>query len=759
MRLSLSSLMAGLPFLTAAAATAFTPEKLITAPRTASEFVLSPDQKHLTVGLSHAHYDGTPTKKQVRVLQMPHSQAFSELSKTRPNGNLVNTLQDISFAAWLDDYTLIYVNGSDLYASDLDSKHKSYKLAYLPTTISDDSLKVVSAPHGQKRLVFAAEVYEDGHLESVSKIETKDHEEEWSRVKAYDGDNGALYRHWDQWNKPGKRSQLFTSLLHKKGSSWSFVEKDNFYNLIKGTKFNTPIPPFGGNDDWDVNEHGVILNTKAVDLPEAWHTRTDVYHVSFHDGKITKLSRQDPHGAISSPVFSPDGETIAWLQMTIDGFESDKRVVQVFDVQSGEQKALLTKWDRSPSGLSFSPKGDKLYLVTEDHQKDKVYVVDVDKSERVAEPEEFITLESGSVQSIRPLTHHDDGGEYTLLSSSSLRHPSEIFLWSPDSKSSYPLTWFSGDADTSSLTDVEWGSAPKEFSYPSPDKADEKRWGWIHYPRGYGSDSKKKWPVAVLIHGGPEGAWTDSWSTRWNPEVFAGAGYLVVTLNPVGSTGFGQKYQEGVLNNWGGEPYRDILAGVHHILSRESSHIDRSKIAGLGASYGGYMINWLQGHNDDSLFRTLVCHDGVFSTFSTFYSTEEHWFPEHEFGFGVPWNLTSRAVYSRWSPENHVSNWKTPQLIIHGDKDFRLTPDQGISVFNTLRRRGVDTRLVYFENEGHWVLDSKSSLRWHREILSWLDKYIGEGSHRNESVDSSQEASGRDRVQFGQQHQQTVFQV
>lgn len=558
-------------------ASSFTPDALITAPRPDSGFTVSPDERHYAVGVSRAHLDGRPTSSNVHVLPVPSAGAH-EVDAWRSDGI---TLQGISFAEWLDNGHLVYVNDSALYTFALKDQTK-HKIATLPAPIDDASLKVTGAPHNQKRLVFTAEVYEDGRLEGVKKVESEDDLEEWSRVKAYDGDNGALYRHWNKWNKPGKRSQLFAALISQDGDSnkWT-LSKDGVTNLFKHHRFETPVAPFGGKDDYDVNEDGVIFNTKAVDLPEAWHTRTDVYHVSFADGKITKLSVQSNHGAISSPVFSPNGASVAWLQMSIDGFESDKRVLQLFDIASGEQQALLTEWDRSPSSLAFSHDSQRIFLVTEDHQRDKVYVVDVDCTEHASVPREAVVLEKGSVLSYTPLAD----GDRALLAASSLRHPSEVYIHSQHSNTAYPLTWFTGSKD-SSLKNIEWKSAdPVEFSYPAPDKPNENRWGWIHYPPGY--EKRSDWPVAILIHGGPEGAWTDSWSTRWNPEVFAAAGYLVATLNPTGSTGFGQAYQEGILNSWGGEPFRDIIAGVHHVLKREKQRVNKDKVAAAGASYGG----------------------------------------------------------------------------------------------------------------------------------------------------------------------------
>lgn len=518
-------------------------------------------------------------------------------------------------------------------------------------------------------------------------------------------------------------------------------------NLLKGTKVSTPIAPFGGSDHWDLHESGVVFVTKSPDLPEAWHTRGEVFAVNFESpGELQKLTPDEEHGAVTSPRFSPDGARIAWLQMAEDGYESDRNVLQIYDVAAKKQRSILANWDRSPSSLSWSATGSKIYLLTEDYQRDKVYEVDPFASPLPSEPTLIKTpdLKTGSISHFESAT---EDGDMSVFVASSLRSVSEVYVHSRDRGSSYRLTTYSTQG---SLSDVAWPSKePEAFHYPAPDVEGEQRWGWIHTPPGYDDSSLKgkdaKWPVLILIHGGPEGAWVDSWSTRWNPEVFAAQGYLVATLNPTGSSGFGAKLTRGILGDWGGQAYRDILAGVHHVLHREAHKIDASRVAAAGASYGGYMINWLQGHNNDGLFKALVCHDGVFDTTASWYSGDELYFPESEFG-GLPWSTgASQTSYDQWSPSNHIANWKTPQLIVHGAKDWRLTPDNGVSVFNALRRKGVPTRLVYMEKEGHWVLDARSSLRWHREVFGWVDKWIGKGANKAEAE------QGEEQVQRGVQ--------
>lgn len=709
-----SFILAVLCLAVSAVASPLTPEKLILAPRPSADLRVSPNKKYFGQALAYASLSDSSVTNTFHVYRVPREGQRNEGSDLKE----AYKLHGISYAAWLDDSRLVFVNGSTLHVASIESRRKPRQLIKLPAPIAADSLRVVGKG-SYRRLIFSADVYSDGRLEGVPRVETAAHEEEWSRVKGYDADNGAFFRHWDVWNRPGKRSNLFSlQLSHDRNLGWALstdtTAKSPFVNLLNGTSLASPIPPFGGKDHWDANEDGVVFVSKTPGLPEVWHTKTDVYHVHFNQPGQAKQLSNDEHGAISSPRFSPDGHKVAWLEMAIDGYESDRRTLQIFDLEDDKQHSPLADWDRSPSSLSWSTSGKQINLLTEDYQRERLFTYQLGSDEPAV-----LNKAVGSLASLTPL---DD--RRALVVGSTLRTVNEVSLLSE--KALRPLTSFS-----SALKRTQWGPRyPEAFKYTSADG--EERWGWIHYPPGYPLDdgedvTSKKWSLLILIHGGPEGAWTESWSTRWNPEVFAAAGHLVVTLNPTGSTGFGEKYQTDIINDWGGKPYRDLISGVHHILEREASHIDPDRVAAAGASYGGYMINWIQGHNDDSLFKALVCHDGVFNTINTYLATDELWFPTYEFGNGAPWDPEAREVYLRNSPEAFTDRWQTPQLVIHGARDWRLVPSEGISAFNVLRRRQVESRLVYFEKEGHQVFHPRDSLRWHREVLGWVERFVGSG--------------------------------
>ncbi|HEY2962633.1 MAG TPA: S9 family peptidase, partial [Pyrinomonadaceae bacterium] len=258
--------------------------------------------------------------------------------------------------------------------------------------------------------------------------------------------------------------------------------------------------------------------------------------------------------------------------------------------------------------------------------------------------------------------------------------------------------------------------------------------GFMVKPNNF--DPNKKYPLVVLIHGGPQGAWNDNWGYRWNPEVFANAGYVVFAPNPRGSTGYGQQLVNEISGDWGGKAYVDIMNGVADVL-RRNSFIDRNRIGAAGASYGGYMINWILGHNNDPRFRfkVLVSHDGVYNLESMYGATEELWFPEWEFK-GTPW--TNPAMYSRWSPHKFVQNFNTPILIIHGELDYRVPIGEGMQLFTAVQRKGIDSKILIFPDEGHWVLKPQNSTLWYHTVLDWLDKYLQSAGAQSSSTAQGQ---------------------
>ncbi|KAK0559325.1 Dipeptidyl-peptidase 5 [Tilletia horrida] len=737
-----------------------TPRNVIEAPRLGAGRA-SPNGLHALVPVTEHDLSSAPSKltthKTVYHLPLPAHIAHAApaarkqqptLAKPQP---LVFNVSDAFFigdeeAAFIRDGILYYKNVSE---PDLQPYLPGTPIGSFPAPIGVIKAVIPKTGGDKKRtLVFTAEAYDDGSLDTVNDHDESDVEQEWKRVRAYES---TFVRHWDKWIS-NKRSQLFAVDLVRDSAkgTWQF-SSGGFRNLFHGLKLETPIYPFGGAEDFDANEDHVVWTSRDPERSAAWNTIQPIYLAPLSGDKPPKKLTSGTHGITASPVLSPDGKSVAWLQMATDGYESDRKVLHFHDLASGKTRQVFKEWDSSPKSIHFTPAGDKLHLLVDHQQKEKIFVFDLAKSKD--EEGEVLVAASGqkeprelvgavAVEGLDLVLH---GG--ALVKASTLYSSSELYWLAPTAGSKLvQLTHFG--KESKALADVVYGPEPEEIKWAGA--GGRTAYGWLVKPPGY--KPSKKYPLAVLIHGGPESSWTNGWSSRWNPSVFASAGFIVFTPNPAGSTSFGQAYQEEILNSWGGKPYQDIISGVHHVI-RVVVGVDGERVVAAGASYGGYSINWLQGHNNDGLFKGLVCHDGVFNTLNTYYSTDEIWFPEAEMG-GNPW--TNPEAYSRWSPSNHVSNWKTPQLTIHGGKDYRLTESEGLSVFNALQRRGVPSRFLYFPDENHWVLEPRNSLRWHEEVIGWLSKYGNATVPKLSADDEAKEqvqAAGAPRVVF--QHGQT----
>ncbi|GAA5912527.1 hypothetical protein JCM8208_001984, partial [Rhodotorula glutinis] len=572
-------------------------------------------------------------------------------------------------------------------------------------------------------LAFSASVYPDGDVYAVKKHdEEQERKAAGSDIKVYDE---LLVRHWDDWTPTaGQKKQVhYVRLVRAQdapsvtaaaesdsdasleefelvdkpaedgaAARWTLKGDDEasasssgpkIYSPLAGTKLECPVGPFGGASDFSFSATHLLFHAKDPHVNPAWHTRTQVYLVpldprSGADAKPRAIT-VGTQGACSSPVLSPDGKRAAWLEMREDGYEADRNRVVVYEVESGSRWGATESWDRSPSSIAWAPSGDKLFLTCEDQAHVKVFQLDVpvsagdDDDEKTAskKPEPVALTNEHSASSVHPLADNA-----LLLTWNSLSGPNQLSLvgvkapHGDDPKPHVALT------PLASLTkDLKQRKAlsPGEEFWFAGDKGIQVH-GWISFPpealkvrraRENGETvadelKGKKWPVVSLFHGGPQSAWTDSWSTRWNPNAWNGAGYITVGINRTGSTGFGQKFCDDIKEDWGGAPFRDIVAGMQFVKDAYPE-IDADRMAGCGASYGGFMSLFVQGHNDVLGFKALVCHDGVFNTQNTYYTTDELYFPQREFG-GAPWEVPEN--YARFSPHNFIKHWKTPQLII-----------------------------------------------------------------------------------------------
>ncbi|KAF8645180.1 hypothetical protein AX16_008007 [Volvariella volvacea WC 439] len=617
---------------------------------------------------------------------------------------------------------------SDAASGTLTLTGQSVLIGTLPTTTATN----FRYSHKTGYLVFSDYVYEDGNLTTVA-----EQDEAWeSRGNTAFVYDSTFVRHWDTWVGP-KRSSLFsTRLFLDPDHKWHFNGK--FVNLLQGTGHSTPVEPFGGTDDFDVSANQVVYTAKDPQLPEAWHTKQNVYIVDIAGGSAPRELTSGRQGATHSPVFNKQGDKVAWLELDEDGYESDRAKIVIYDLAKEVRYTLTQKWDRSADGLAFSEDGTFLYFTAGDEAKVKVFVLPVPPT-----PNHSTTNPELSPKYVTPvaLTHRgaasgvqalQDGR--VLLSLSSFTSPNDVYLIrglkhleDEILASDDPVTFRGNIERITQLTESQLKgknlSVGEEFWFSGAE--DKKVQGWALRPRGWSAGSIKKYPVVLLIHGGPQGAWEDQWSTRWNPNVFAQQGYFVLMINPTGSTTFGQEFTDAIAEDWGGKPFVDLRLGWKYALNKYPE-IDPDRAVAAGASWGGYAINWIQGHPEwEFNFKALVCHDGVFDSTYNGFSTDELFFFNHEWG-GRPWDAKSKALSQKYNPSNLVHKWSTPHLLIHGSKDYRLPDTEGIGAFHALQQLGVPSRLVIFPDENHWVLKHGNSLKWHYEVFRWFDQYVGD---------------------------------
>jgi dipeptidyl aminopeptidase/acylaminoacyl peptidase len=387
------------------------------------------------------------------------------------------------------------------------------------------------------------------------------------------------------------------------------------------------------------------------------------------------------------------------------GLESDKLHLEIFNLATNTPMNITGFWDRSVKDYSWVNNNQILLLAT-DIGVDKVYLFDINRPQGIS----CIVEDLASTLGLMKVTEN-----LYVLQRSSYVSPDDLFLLQLDPRSLNQLTNLNPQLSN-------FASSTPELFFFKGGYGDTVQ-GWILRPINF--VPSQKYPVAFLIHGGPEGAWESSWSYRWNPQLWTARGYAVVMVNPHGSSGQGQKFTDAVRDDWGGVPYFDLMTGLDYALSTYS-FLDGNRACALGASYGGYMVNWIQGQTDR--FKCLVTHDGVFSTLTMFYATEELWFPMAEYcplnAVGCkPWEDQYRERYLKFSPEANVASWKTPHLVIHGSNDFRIPVSEGISVFTALQLRGIPSRFLHFTQENHWVLRPENSIKWYEEVLGWIDTY------------------------------------
>jgi dipeptidyl aminopeptidase/acylaminoacyl peptidase len=577
---------------------------------------------------------------------------------------------------------------------------------------SNELMKVTSAPEGVSEFIwspdgrvfaFTTDVYPDcGSLNCVAK---RSEAEEKNKVKAVIADR-LLYRHWDSF-KRGKRSHLF--VVPREGGE----PKD----LTPG---DYDVPPFSLGDptafDFAPDSSEVVF-ARNTDKVEATSTNNDLFIVSVSGGEAKRITGNNP-GSDTTPRYSPDGKYIAYRSQSRNGYEADRFRLMLYDRKAGTSKELSTGFDRWVGELVWAPDGQNVFIVAEDRGRELIGVASI----------------SGGVKPVITNTSSNgvtvsSDGKTLAFTRSSLTMPAEVFAASSDGSGVRQLTQTNAalmaQLDLNPAEDFEYEGAKTPVVRTAklgklqastdigPGKTSMIH-GFIVKPPQF--DKSKKYPMVLLIHGGPQGAWLDSWGYRWNYQMWAARGYVTVLINPHGSTGYGQAFTEQISGDWGGAVYEDLMKGVDHVV--KLGYVDPNRIGAAGGSYGGYMVNWILGHTDR--FKALVSHAGVYNL-TSMYATEELWFADWEFK-GTPWD--NPELYTKWSPHLSAKNFKTPTLVVHGELDYRVPVGEGLQLFSTLQRKGVPSKLLYFPDEGHWVLKPQNSELWYKTVLDWLDQWL-----------------------------------
>jgi dipeptidyl aminopeptidase/acylaminoacyl peptidase len=625
--------------------------------------------------------------------------------------------------------------GSQVWIADFDGAAGTVTAVHKLTSIATEAGGELWSPDG-KNILFTSDVYPecDGAPGAETACNAKSVEEhEKSKVKALIFER-LLYRHWNAY-KAGKRSHIFVvgadarpSFRKSTGEVPLYVE----YRDLTPGDYDAPEFSLGGQDDYAFSPDGQeICYTSNHDKVEATSTNNDLWTVPVNGGADassaqnlskndwvktvlakTKNITADNPASDSSPLYSPDGRYIAYRAQQRPGYESDRFRLMLYDRKTGEKKNLTEKVSTWVGAFTWSPNSSSIYFSSETLGISLLLKASIDGSVN-----NLLTHEDGSGYIDDPAFTKD--GKTLLFTRMTVQHPTEIDKATVPFETSERLTHM----NDSVLSQVPMSPlAAFWFIGAGGDRVQ----GFLVKPPNF--DASKKYPVKFLVHGGPQGAWGDDWSYRWNPELFAANGYVVIMINFHGSTGYGQKFIDSINGDWGGGPFEDLMKGLDY-AEQNYAFIDKTRECVLGASFGGYMVNWIIGHTDR--FKCAVSHDGGFNNESDWATTDELWFNDWEFR-GTPY--TNRDLYLKWSPHLFAKNFKTPTLVIHGQLDYRLDVSEGFQLFDTLQMMGVPSKMLYFPDEGHWVLKPQNARLWYKTVNDWVDRWIGEHGTKDQGT-------------------------
>jgi len=586
---------------------------------------------------------------------------------------------------WSHDGSIIWFLSTRTESSQVWQIRTDGGEAHQFTDLPLDAGNLVISPDG-KHIAFTMEVFMDCDTVECTKKRLDAVEENKASGVIYDQ---VFIRHWDTW-KDGRRSHLF--VMPTSGS--------DVLDVMKGIDADTPSKPFGGPEEITFSPDGkeLVYSARVAGKQEAWSTDFDLYRVPVDASKGPKCITEKNEAWDTAPVFSNDGKTLAYLAMKKPGYESDRFRIVLHNWSTGKERVLTEKWDRSPSSICWSEDDKTIYTTANNTGQNSLFSVDVSKGKA------RIIIRDGWIGSLSVA----DGR--IIYGRDSLKSPVELYSVKPDGRDKRTITAINKDR-------VAAARIGKYEQFVFKGWKNQKVYCYVVKPADF--DSDKKYPVTFLIHGGPQGSFGNHFHYRWNPQVYAGAGYVSVMVDFHGSTGYGQEFTDSIGSDWGGKPLEDLQKGLTAFL-KKYPWADGDRVGALGASYGGFMINWIQG-NWQGAFKCMVNHDGNLDERMAYFDTEELWFPEWDHA-GTPWD--NPKGYEKHNPVNFVKNWKTPMLVIHGGQDFRVVDTQGIATFNALQRLGIESKFLYFPDENHWVLQPHNSILWHNTVIGWLDRFL-----------------------------------
>ena len=647
-----------------------------------SEPQLSPDGRYVLYTMRETDFDANKGRTDLWQVEVGAANA-------RPLRLTQHEANDTS-GRWSPDGKRIYFLSTRSGSSQVWRLDRSGGEAMQVTRFPVDVNALKVSPEGA-RLLLSLEVFADcADLDCTARRVA---EKEKSKASAMTYDR-LFVRHWDTWTD-GRQAHLFSIALDAQG-----MATGNPVSLSGKLDADVPSKPLGEADEFNFSPDGtrVVFAARVKARSEPWSTNFDVYEVPADGSAEPRNLTADNTAWDTQPSFSPDGQWLAWIAMRRPTYEADRFELMLRNLKSGETRSVTRDWDTSINSIRFSRDGRRIFANADRLGQHSLFAIDLKSGKATT------WVEQGYV------AEFDVGAQRLVYALASLGGPADLYAMGTSGGKSTRLTQANAE-----LLDQRLLGEYEQFTFSGWNG--ETVYGYAMKPARFSAG--EKYPVAFIVHGGPQVSYGNAWSYRWNPQVYAGAGYGVVFIDFHGSPGYGQAFTDSINQDWGGKPLEDLKKGLAAATGKYA-WLDEDRACALGASYGGFMMNWIAGNWNDR-FRCLVTHAGVFDQRAMAYSTEELWFTEWEFGgpqFDKPEN------YEKHNPVNHVKAWQTPTLVTQGQLDFRVPYAQSIAAFTALQRRGIESRLVVFPDENHWILKPQNSVQWHGEVLGWLDAHL-----------------------------------